>query len=158
MVTFISIVAENAMILLTALTVILLLYYTKETYLLRKEAQNQTSAAFTPYITLRSFENCVHISNLGKGIAKDIRFEPFSVGDNPICNVPTIAPEEKRELRVLDAKEGGYWSLQTRDTPDVISLQYSDLLRNTYFASFQKRKDYQGTFIEISQNKKKSPL
>lgn len=142
------------MILLTTLTVIILYYYTKETYLLRKESQKQTDAAFTPYLTIRSSDGEIYLSNLGKGIAKDVHFETFSVGNNKICNFPSIAPGEKRELRVWDGKNNGYWGLSTSEAPNTISFQYSDLLGNAYVASFEKQNEYQWMFNELSQRRK----
>jgi len=41
---FIEIIANNTTSFLTALTAIIIFYYTKETYLLRKEAQKQTQS------------------------------------------------------------------------------------------------------------------
>ncbi|MDO8657705.1 MAG: hypothetical protein Q7K55_03120, partial [Candidatus Levybacteria bacterium] len=74
---FIELIANHSMELFTAITVVILYYYTKETYLLRKEAQRQTDTGFTPYLTLRSFDGSVHMSNLGKGVAKEICFDEF---------------------------------------------------------------------------------
>lgn len=150
---FIELIANHSMELFTAITVVILYYYTRETYLLRKEAQRQTDVGFTPYLTIRSYEGTVNISNLGKGIAKEVHFEEIFVGKNRVSDIPTIGPDEKRGLQVHDVKESGYWSLSTHEAPDVIAITYKDLLGNVYSVEFSKNAEYQGGFIELSQRR-----
>lgn len=151
---FIETIINNTMTLLTAITVILLFYYTKETYFLRKEAQKQTQIQFTPYLSLRNLEDGATLSNLGKGIALNVQFDTSVQVDNrPILIIPSIGSGEARKIYVADKKEKDAWSVYSRELPDKVSITYSDITGNKYKASFLREYKGMGVFKEFEQNK-----
>src|SRR3989338_6125217 len=95
----INIIADNAITFLTGLTVIILYYYTRETFLLREEAQKQTEHLFTPYLGLRNSEDGLNVINLGKGIAKEIIIDStIQIEGRAILCIPVIGSNEERPL------------------------------------------------------------
>lgn len=149
----IQLIADNALLLLTALTALIVFYYTKETYLLRKETQKQTLNLFTPYLALRYSEDySLLLVNLGKGIAKDVTFDPTTQSENQIMlSVPIIGAGEEKLFRVQSESGEGTYSAQYCKTPDNISLVYFDTLGNKYKAEFIKLKQYGNEFTELYQ-------
>lgn len=148
----ISIIGNNALTFLTGLTVIILYYYTNETYLLRKESQKQTAHLFTPYLSLRNSEDGLKLVNLGKGIAKDvvidssIKIEGFSV-----LPIPTIGPSEERFLYYPSGNGEGSWHVRARLVPDQFSLTYKDTIGNEYEARFMRHENTHGVFSVTQQ-------
>lgn len=149
---YIGIIADNAMTFLTALTAVIVLYYTKETYLLRKEAQNQTQSQFTPYLSLRNMEEGAIFSNLGKGIALHVQVDPLIKFDSQsILLIPSIGAGEERKLYQM-AKDGdGAFSVWARQLPDEVSITYADIMGNKYKASFSREYPGLGVFKETIQ-------
>lgn len=142
------------MIILTAVTVIILFYYTRETYLLRKESQKQTSNLLTPYLALKRLDGALFLKNLGKGIAKEIIFSSeVQINGNFILNIPVIGPDEEKPLLVSDKESNGFWSVRYTEIPNSLSFVYWDTLSNKYCASFVKLSQYQTGFSELSQRK-----
>ena len=148
----ITLVADNATTLLTALTVLILSHYTKETYLLRKESQKQTEHLFTPYLSLRNSEDGLELVNLGKGIAKDATVDPsIEIEGSKILPIPTIGPGEERSLYYLDKEGQGSWHVHGRNVPDKILLTYLDTLGSKYRAQFVRIPNTHGLFNEVFQ-------
>jgi len=148
---FIKFIANNAMTFLTAITVILLFYYTKETYFLRKESQKQTQFQFTPYLSLRNLENGATFSNLGKGVALNIKVdESVQFNGQPFLIIPSIGSKENRLLYYM-LKDKCALSLDSIDLPNKINITYSDIMGNKYEASFLREYEGMGVFKEVSQ-------
>jgi len=148
----IDIISNNAMTILTAITVIILYYYTKETYLLRKESQKQTQNQFTPYLSLRNLEEGATFSNLGQGIALNIKVDSsIQIDSQPILIIPSIGAKENRVLYCMSKSGNGAFSLRARELPDQIDITYEDILDNKYEASFLREYEKMGVFKEIKQ-------
>lgn len=154
MMPYIDAIAGNSIIFLTAITVLLLFYYTKETYLLRKESQKQTQSQFTPYLTLRNLEDGATLSNLGKGIAKEVQVSSsVKISSQPILLIPSIGAGEKRGIYHMDEDKEGAWVVSARDLPDEVLVTYSDILGHKYNASFKKVYEGWGIFKEATQGR-----
>ncbi|MFA6430318.1 MAG: hypothetical protein WC229_02455 [Candidatus Paceibacterota bacterium] len=150
----INFIANNAMTFLTAITVFILFYYTRETYLLRKESQKQTQIQFTPYLSLRNLDSGATLSNLGKGIALHIQVDPsIQIESQLILLIPSIGAGEDRILYSMSKNGDGAWGLITRQLPDEVGITYSDILGNNYKASFSREYKGMGVFKEVKQNK-----
>ena len=140
------------MVILTAITVIILYFYTKETYLLRKESQKQTQNQFIPYLSLRNLDEGATFSNLGKGIALNIKVDPsIQINSRPILIIPSIGAGENRVLYYMSKSGNGAFSLRARELPNQIDITYEDILRNKYKASFLREYEGMGVFKEVEQ-------
>ncbi|MCB9811930.1 hypothetical protein H6783_03380 [Candidatus Nomurabacteria bacterium] len=149
----ILILSENAILFLTALSVGILFYYTKETYLLRKETQKQSQVGFTPYLSLRNLESGATFSNLGKGIALHVQTKDgIEVDSGKILSIPSIGPGEDRNLYHTSKDGKSAFTLYARELPDTIVVTYSDVLGNKYEASFSRVYPSFGVFKESSQS------
>lgn len=152
MMFYINLAAENGLLLLTALTALIVFYYTKETFLLRKEAQKQTQSQFTPYIALRNLEGGATLSNLGKGVALHVQVdEQVEVDSGKILLIPSIGSGEERKLYHMNKRKDGAYTLMTRELPDKIGVTYSDIMGNKYEASFSREYPGFGVFKEDFQ-------
>jgi hypothetical protein len=142
------------MTILTAITVVLLWYYSRETNLLRKESEKQTLIQYTPYLSLRNLEDGATISNLGKGIALNIKADDsVTVKSCPLLIIPSIGPGEDRELYMMLENNIGACGVYAKELPSDVKITYQDTLGNNYEASFLREyKDF-GVFREISQKK-----
>lgn len=141
------------MIFLTAITVLLLFYYTKETYLLRKESQKQTQSQFTPYLSLRNLDEGATLSNLGKGIALHIQVDPsVQIESQSILMIPSIGAGENRVLYYMSKNGDGAWGLTARQLPNEVNITYSDIMGNKYEVSFLREYQGMGVFKEVKQN------
>lgn len=146
------------MVLLTVLTVLILYYYTKETYLLRREAQRQSQFLVTPYLSLHSKANAeVVISNIGKGIAKNARFEPAWNVKGDVQGFSLIAPAETRD--VLEVVNDLLENVSTTQIPDgvQINIEFEDILKNSYRAEFRRSYSTNGRFVELFQSQIGAP-
>ena len=142
------------MIFLTALTVLILLVYTKETYLLRKESQKQTTNLLTPYLAFKTVEGDLYLANLGSGIAKDIIFgSEAKISGQPLLNINAIGAGSESKLYYPDTEEDGYWAVHLRDMPESITLSYFDQLGNKYEAKYTNESRYKGGYIEVCQKR-----
>jgi len=151
---FIDIIANNAISFLTALTAVIVFYYTKETYLLRKEAQKQTQSQFTPYLALRNMEEGALFANIGKGIALHVKIDPsVKVSSQPILLIPSIAAGEDRKLYQMSKDGDGAFSVWARELPDEVPITYSDIMGNQYEALFTREYPGFGVFKEKIQRK-----
>ena len=153
---FIQGLADNAVPIFTGMTVVILFYYTRETYLLRTETQKQTEHLFTPYLSVRNSEDGLKVINLGKGIAKDVRaigYIPSSgtetVSIKVTLPIPTIGPTEERYLYYMDGENA--WHLHASMAPDDLRLTYSDTLGFRYKTEFKKTPGTYGLYNETSQ-------
>ena len=154
MTLLIEILAENAMSFLTALTAVIVFYYTKETYLLRKEAQTQTQSQFTPYLALRNLEGGATFSNLGKGIALHVQVDSsVKVNSGLILLIPSIGAGENRGLYHMSKHGEGAFGLSAGELPDEVSVTYSDIMGNKYQASFSREYPGFGVFREAAQSR-----
>ncbi len=150
----VELISNNATTLLTAITVILLFYYTKETFLLRKESQRQTQSQFTPYLSLRNLEDGATLSNLGKGIALHVQIDPSTqIKSQPILIIPSIGAGENRVLYHMSKQGNGAFTISAKELPDNIIITYSDVMGNKYKASFLREYQGMGVFKEVKQNK-----
>jgi len=151
---YISIIAENAMTILTALTVLILFYYTKETYLLRKESQKQTQIQFTPSLALRNLKEGAAFANLGKGIARSVQVSSdVQIQSRPILLIPSIGAGEDRKLYYMGEKGDAAWIAQARELPDKVQVSYLDALGHEYRASFTREYSGMGVFREVTQER-----
>ena len=145
---------DNIITFLTGITVILLFFYTGETYRLRKETQKQTENIFTPYLALKNLEGQLYLINLGKGIAKDVVFNPdIKINGELVANISVIGPGEEKGISVLSKEGDGFWSVLYREAPNDISFVYWDTLGNKYKANFVKVSQYLGGFSQMSQRR-----
>ncbi len=150
--SYIELIAENGFLLLTALSAIIVFYYTKETYFLRKEAQKQTQIQFTPYIALRNLEEGAVFTNIGKGIALNVRVdESITVDSGKILLIPSIGSGEERKLYHMHSPSNSALVLYARELPDTIKVTYSDVAGNKYEAVFVREYAGFGVFREESQ-------
>lgn len=149
----INIVAENAIIFLTAITAGLLLFYTRETYLLRRESQNQTQSQLTPHLSLEGSESKGAIlSNIGKGIALSVYFdETIQVDGQPLVVIPAIAAGEGMSVHRMASRSLGFHTVDTLSLPDMVSLTYKDVTGKKYRAEFSRVYDGLGVFKEVKQ-------
>ena len=149
----VELISNNATTFLTAITVILLFYYTKETFLLRKESQKQTQSQFTPYLSLRNLDSGATLSNLGKGIALHIQVDlSVQIESQPILIIPSIGAGEDRALYCMSKDGDGAWGLIARQLPNEVSITYFDIIGNKYKALFSREYRGMGIFKEVKQN------
>jgi len=147
----INVITNIITVFLTTITVVLLFYYTKETYFLRKESQKQTQFQFTPYLSLRNLKNGATFSNLGKGVALNIKVdESVQFNGQPFLIIPSIGSKENRLLYYM-LEDKYALSLESIYLPDKINITYSDIMGNKYEASFLREYEGMGVFKEVSQ-------
>jgi hypothetical protein len=147
-------IAEYSLEILTTFTVLFLYYYTKETYLLRKEAEKQTQVQFTPYLALRNMEEGAAFANLGKGIARDVRVDDsIKIRSNSILLIPSIGAGEDRKIYQMSKDGNGAFSVHAYELPDVVAITYFDTSGKKYFARFEKEYKGMGVYKEVEQRK-----
>ncbi|RJP79505.1 MAG: hypothetical protein C4522_10375 [Desulfobacteraceae bacterium] len=88
------------------LTGVVLIWYTIETQLLRKESQKQTEIQIRPFVIVELKNRKFYLKNLGHGPALNVKIRPVQVSSEESIiikfgeTVPTINPGETIELKV----------------------------------------------------------
>ncbi|MBU2566913.1 hypothetical protein KKG46_05145, partial [Patescibacteria group bacterium] len=147
---------SEGVILLT--TGCILIFYTVETYFLRKEAEKQTSLTQRPYFRLKQKHPCdvssatgkdateylpIEIVNIGAGAAKNIHFQVNKNGEKLLTKEPLL-------IRSIDCIEGSNGACQLRYDSSTV-----ELVRDTYTAKVMsdqngwKNYDLKNLFIDI---------
>jgi hypothetical protein len=134
-----------------------IIWYTIETYRLRREAQTQTELQIRPFLSLtyESSNRSLLLYNFGRGVARTVRVQDTSLSPpgmpHPIIvkwdAIDFIAPERQRPLAGHSTQDG-------RDLPDEkemwksnfgphgqhdldVVVDYDDLAGNGYRARFR---------------------
>jgi hypothetical protein len=153
-IAIICLFSENSMVFLTGITAIVLVFYTGETYRLRKESQKQTLKSFTPYLTMIKVDNQIYLKNVGQGIARNIRFTwPFKSGEK-ILNILAIGAGESEKLylsRKVNDQEHVSSVYYPTLSEGLIFIEYFDMLENKYNCGFMKSVETKNGFIETIQ-------
>ena len=156
--TLIDILTQYSIEFLTGITALILLVYTKETYLLRKESQKQTYHSFVPYLVIQNVKDeGLYMVNLGKGIAKDVIFEKQASIDKeqPLVNIGAIGAGEKKKMYKHSKDREGFWGINYggyKELPEQFSISYEDLQKNKYEATFKNQTEF-GSYIVLKQGR-----
>src|SRR5262245_29008515 len=84
-------------LIVTVITAIVLIWYTIETYRLRKEAQKQTELQLRPFVILEVYQGNFSVRNIGNGAAVNVRVhqgqELDQAGNVMSGNLVNFSPE-----------------------------------------------------------------
>jgi len=86
------------------LTGLIVLWYTYETKLLRSETQRQTEMSQRPFVVAKLVDDHFEVSNLGHGVALNIRIKPIEVDQAEQIliqfpdSIPTLNPGETMRI------------------------------------------------------------
>jgi hypothetical protein len=168
-------IASLATAFITLITLIVLIWYTVETYRLRKAAQTQTEIATMPIVSFdivpfKDYEVYVElpaVRNVGSGPAFDVQFQPVKLEDRSIefSRIPVL--RAGADVRVALTVKIGHREKAIfckEDIADAIpanlnktsqsTIQYRNaaglLYQTTYFFGFSKQ-DFAFGFVRIER-------
>lgn len=133
------------------LTGVILLWYTWETYNLRKIAEVQGITSIRPYLRLQTIDgedNKLRLVNEGKGVAVNLKVKYSNKEEMKIL----------KSITAMAAAPGSYTDLRSlgvdfnTEKDFTIEVKYLDMEKRNYIAFFKSNTEFNDKFEIIRQN------
>ena len=145
-------------------TFLALLWYARETKEMRKETMKQTDFEMRPYLRLQWLENNTNneifqIVNDGRGVAVNVIFKKFKIGDKfiSIKNRPVISSKGWSNINLEEFKGNEEYIVQNINKETEIIVNYKDLENHKYKVIFSYDESYNDKFKIKFQGLEKKP-